>query len=132
MPAVFLSPRKESNPDLSLRTGLLYPLSYEGSKGLHEHVLPLPRAGPSDASLTGTRTHCSTEELDIQQVSELCLVEADDEIVPHGNDRYAHLTGFLDHLAALLKIGRNIELFKGDIIFFEKLLCRVTEMARRR
>src|SRR3989338_305714 len=107
-------PRQESNPHLSLRTGLLYPLSYGGKLEPCQLITGAPG-----------------EELYGEQFAQLGLVESDDEVLSDGNHGYAHLSAFFYHLLALREVGADVVIGECDAICCEEILRRVAEVTGR-
>src|SRR5262245_53234874 len=103
-----ISPRQESNPHLSLRTGLLYPLSYEGC------------------------LDCSKQTLHSKKLFEFIFVEANDEILVYRDNRHTHLSALFHHLLTLLDVSCNVVVRVLHFIGIKEILRHVAEMACRR
>jgi hypothetical protein len=69
---------------------------------------------------------------DFQELGQLRLIEPDDQLVVHQNDRHAELSAFLHHLLALGHVGSHVESFELDIVLLEIVLCHIAIMAGRR
>ena len=67
----------------------------------------------------------------MQKLAQTVFVEADNEIVVYGDDRYAHLTAFLYHFLTLGQIGSDIVIGEGYMVCGKEVLCRVAEVTGR-
>ena len=68
-------------------------------------------------------------ERDAKSAGKPLLIEADDELVGHKDDRHAHLPGPLYHLLALGEVVRYIIFGIRHCVLFEKLFCHVAKVA---
>lgn len=64
-----------------------------------------------------------------QQLFHFPLVKADEHVIADTDHRHTHLAGHLDHLLAFFGVLGNIDVVVLDIVFLEKLLRRLTEVA---
>ena len=78
----------------------------------------------------------SSELFDAQGFAQLWFIKTDDQFflvaAADGNDRNAHLAGFLDHFLGFGRVNRNIKLRKADFVLMKKFLGELAEAARRR
>ncbi len=68
---------------------------------------------------------------DTEELLELALIKAHDNIIANFNDRHPHLAGEINHLLALPLICRDIVVGELDVMLREKCLCGVAKVASR-
>jgi hypothetical protein len=66
-----------------------------------------------------------------EQFFQFLFVKSNDEILPYRDDGDAHLSAFLNHFFALLKIARDVVIGKRDVIGSKKILRRMAEVTGR-
>jgi hypothetical protein len=77
------------------------------------------------------RTHLEMLLSDTEELDDLWLVEADDNLVINDDDWHAHLTTFCDHFLSLLLIRCYIDIDELHILLLKEVLCHVAEVAAR-
>ena len=58
-------------------------------------------------------------------------VKTDDDVITDSNNWHTHLTALLNHLLALFKVARDVDVGELHVIGGKEILCRVAKGAGR-